>query len=351
MRKFIIGIAVLVILSAVAAWIFMGNVFSYVIDTSGSMVRDFSTVKQSILADLRHIGRFEVSYIVPFASNEGAYRRVTSRSSFSSVESYMSGLSAKGQYTNFEEGLDSAAILLTKERSRGQRRIILITDGISDPDSNHRMVSMEELSERLPRKMRLYIVDLSNRRYRYPTKRVGRFVGYTKPGSNFVIIPVQAERLSSLLPVLSGRSYVPYYPYSLFGLAGLAVMVIIIIILRGRQERDDLFEGEEIEDEESDKPNIVQVMVGDAERRFGSPVKLTIGSGKGNDFRIRGARRRELSVHICSNGNHTFKHRNGFFHVLKGQIYRSRQFTLKTGIPVTIRLNSAKRLHRYVKEA
>jgi len=124
----------------------------------------------------------------------------------------------------------------------------------------------------------------------------------------------------------------------------------MIFFIRRRDGRDDLFQGEEIGNPEPEQRNgMVNIQVGEAERRFGIPVKLRIGGGRGDDFKVNGARRHELTL-VIKDGRERFRHRKGMFGRLTGAIYRSQSFTLKNGTRVTVRLgNHDSSLHRYLK--
>lgn len=363
----IAAIVILAVASVVLLYVLRGQGYAHIVDTSGSMAYyGFHNCKQAILDTLRGIGRRDIHYLIPFAENDGAIKRVTYRdkSRFWSVENYMQRLRADGQYTNYDEGVESGCLALSQEPWWLSRTIILTTDCQSDPDKHHTWFSIEQLSRRVPNEFRFYIIDVSNRRYPgLSAKRIGKFVGYTRPGRNFVVFPIQSYRLRELLPELTSRRFSlpslpslpspPWYPYSLYALAVVVAgaVTFLIILLRRRAGRDDLFEGEEIaEDEPEQRNGLVHVKIGDdVERRFTAPVKLTIGSRRHDDFKVRGARRREISLHI-SEGKELFRHRQGMFRKLKGPIYRLRSFTLKNGVNVVVRLGADEPLHRYLKE-
>ena len=360
------------------------RITAYVLDSSGSMKKHgFNEAKEALIDKIKHIKRRDVGYVIPFAENDRDFLRVVYEDTlpprFQAVESFIRNLTADGQYTNFDEGLDKARILLMEESGEGIRNIILISDGLSDPDPHHNEIKLEDLASRVPRGIfSFYIIDLSNNKYPgLSATTIGSFTGYSQSGSSLVVIPLEdAVRLRDLfteldkgaeenppsvdenseqvtekqeLPVWLSRYGIP--------LMLLSLLLITFLILKLRKSANlgpVLFEGAEVDTADNDaeqksRNGMVRIKVGDTERSFGAPVMLTVGSRRKDDFTVKGARRRELSV-LISDDRQQFTHRQGLIKRARGPIFRSRSFLLSTGTPVVVRLQAdASPLHRYLK--
>jgi len=364
---------------------------SYVIDVSASMKNHgFNEVLEAVISDITYLKEGDIAYIIPFAENEREIMRVeyedTKEAKIKAVELFIRNLSANGQFTNLDEGIDAALVKLMDELAKGTRTIILISDCASDPDPYHATIKLDNLSGRIPRGLRLYLIDLSNSDRRYPgflSMRIGAFSGFTKPGTDMTIFPLKdAVNLKELLselrkqaelhkpskqsPVKSREEPSSEWDYSIFlpyaipliFLILLAIAILLLLKRRAIKLRPLLFEGAEIDTEEeketesenSKKINMFYVRVGDVEKRFGPPVMLTVGGSRRDDFVVRGARRRELSL-LISEDKQYFWQRKGLMRREKGSIFSSRSFLLMNGTPVSVNLESdEKPLHRYLKQ-
>ena len=358
MKKVILTVSVVVIAAILAAvgLLFMGKVTGYVLDTSGSMSKyGFTVAKQAVLGNIKKTDRTSISYVIPFAENEGAIRRITykDKPGFGSVESYMNRLTTSGKRTNLDEGVDAGILAVGGERYILRRTVILITDAESAPDPHHSMIQLDQLSKRVPRGIRFYVIDLTtDKSYPgYSRRRFGRFTGYTKPGTNLVVFSISSDMLKSLLSELTPSFPIPVQRVALFSaLLGIVIIVsFIALISRHGAEGNDLFEGEEVDDnEDRDRPiGTVHIKVGsNVECRFGTPVTLTVGGSRRDDFRVKEAKVRELTVAI-STEEQFFRQKQGLRRV-SGPLFRSKSFTLSTGTPVVLRLRTDNQeLHRY----
>ena len=354
---------------------------AYVLDCSGSMKQHgFAEAKEALIEKVKRIRRREVNYIIPFAENERQVLRVVYEDilppRLQAVESFIRELTADGQYTNFDEGIDTAKLSLMREPGDASHNIMLLTDGISDPGPHHNEIKLDDLASRVPSGLfSFYIIDLANNEYPgLSTTTIGNFSGYSQPGSSLVVIPLQdAVRLGELFteldkkaekspPVVDGiseqlpeKQEFPVWRSSyLVPLILLALILAVLLILRLRKSANlgpILFEGAEVDTEDNDaeqknKTRTVCIKVGGTERRFGIPVMLTVGSRKKDNFTVKDARRCELTV-LVSEDKQFFRHRKGIIRKDRGSIFRSRSFSLRDGTPVRIDMQSdGQTLHR-----
>jgi hypothetical protein len=161
-------------------------------------------------------------------------------------------------------------------------------------------------------------------------------------------VPGEAEE-PELPESQSSRRMIPVIMLIVVLTAGMA----FLLRRRAKRDRPALFEGAVVDTEDTTRQErrngMVLVQVGDIQRRFGIPVNVTIGGGRRDDFVVKGARKRELWVHI-SDDRQVFRHRKGFMRKDRGDIFRNRSFSLSPGIPVSVSLESEwKERHRYLK--
>ena len=97
------------------------------------------------------------------------------------MERFIKDQVADGRYTNLDEGIDAARLKLMEEPGEAIRTIVLISDGLSDPDPHHGKVKLEELSSRVPKgKFSFYLIDLSGGSYPgFSEMRLGSFLFHT----------------------------------------------------------------------------------------------------------------------------------------------------------------------------
>lgn len=355
-----------------------------VLDVSGSMsTHGFDRAKEYVTEQLSKVYQGNISYLIPFAENAREKQIVrmsyedTKSLKADAIEKQVMSLRADGKYTNFNEGINTAKLKLLEELGEAQRSIVLITDGISDPDPYHNSVNLGELAKRIPKdKFSFYIIDLSNGKYPgFSTKAIGKYLGYSDPGNNLTVFPVnEAGKIKGLLSELGTQKQVKpdtdesnkqekeinwrkLLAIAIFGIVSIIIMALILADDRKRDRQQKLgkpilFEGAEVsppasEEKETDtpkrkEPKMVYIKVGDTENRFGVPVKLTIGGGKSDDFRVDGALDHELAIYVAGD-RQGFIHKKGVIGKDKGQIYGSRSFSLKNGVSVSVKLESEKK--------
>ena len=391
MKILMFSALILAFASSSQTWGELRRYTAYVLDTSGSMTKHgFGEVKDAVLYDIKQIGGRDVGYIVPFAENEGKIMRVERKaknsSGMASVESFLGSLTADGQYTNLDEGIDAAKLELMQETGEGIRTIVLISDGVSEPDAHHTQVKLEELVRRIPEGFRFYLVDLANNTYSgFSVRKVGRFSGLYRDDMNVTVFPldkpsdigelfrelreqdfgyentVVENDTESMKHAESQWDFSTLKPHAIpLVLLTLVLVPMILVILKRRTGKHSppMFERVEIdteedeeEPEELEKPevsDIFYIKVGDVERRFGIPVTLSVGGGKGDDFMVKGAMSKELTIQVDNDGQR-FRQRKDLMRSEKGRIFGSRAFSLRNGIPVSVKLESeGKTLHRYL---
>jgi hypothetical protein len=365
------AIAIALLASVSYAQTEMPCFIAYPIDTSGSMADySFDKVKEALVGDIGQISEGDINYIIPFAENELAVKRITyddTDPGMQDAKSFINNLSATGQFTHLEEGCDSAVLALLDEPGEAVRVIILISDGISDPGPNHKRIQLEELSSRIPAGIKFYLVDPSEGEYPgFHEEDIGGFTAYTKPGLNLTVFPV-SSRLPELFSVLRAASrpsipeatpeqeVTPESKHRSRSMILFAVMGIGLLVVLGRLLRRVIFRGKASDDSEEtregrDQIRMLSVRAGDIQRRFPAPVTFTVGGGKRDDIQVQGAMNRELTVR-AEDDTCSYIQKAGLGKKDEGRIFRAQEFSLSIGTLVSVSLESDKeRLHRYVKE-
>jgi len=362
---------------------------AYVLDVSASMKKHgFNEAKEALINDIKRMTQGDVAFIIPFAENEREIKRIEyddiMTPNITSVERFIRHQIANGQFTNIDEGIDAAKVKLMEQPREAKRTIILISDGISDPDHYHNAIRLEALAKRIPKGIfSFYFIDLSNNRYpRFPASNIGTFTSFSQPDTALTVLPLRdVSKMQELLAQLSeqrkhskqndsekitepesknqdfSRSLSQRYTIiALLIVLALATAILLLLILRGNNKhKPPLFEGVEIETEEEgeketdkgEQNETLYVKVNNTEKRFGIPVMLTIGSGQNDDFKVHGAIKQELTIMVSDDEGY-FKQRTGFGRKEEGNIFGSKSFSLRNGIPVIVKLESEKKtLHRY----
>ena len=136
----IVGL-VFMVLSPVVA---VGDVLVFCLDTSGSMQKQgrFEAAKSVLAQQIRDAQPGDVIYVIAFDSNDYPIGRLDvgedgSPEAKEQLLAKIQGLKAKGRYTNLDEPLQAAKAFLLEERSLGTRKILILSDGLSDPSPDH----------------------------------------------------------------------------------------------------------------------------------------------------------------------------------------------------------------------
>lgn len=145
----------------------MGNVAVFCLDTSGSMKHHgFEAAKNVLIEHINATKPGEVIYVIAFHTNDYLLGRLAvgenSNKDREALIDRVKELKADGKYTNIDEPLQAAKALLLEERAPGKRRIVVLSDGISDPSPDHEKVDLKTIAEIIPQALgwSVYVVGL-----------------------------------------------------------------------------------------------------------------------------------------------------------------------------------------------
>ncbi len=140
------------------------------LDTSASMNKEgrFESARDVFIREIEDAKPGDILYIMHFDTNDFNLGRLAVDEYGSTAEKeklieQVKGLSARGQWTNIDEALQASKAILLEERSPGGRRIIILSDGLSDPTSDHQPVDLAKIAEIIPQDLgwSLYLIGLS----------------------------------------------------------------------------------------------------------------------------------------------------------------------------------------------
>jgi hypothetical protein len=349
------------------------------LDVSGSMRPYFREAQEALLELLGSLRPCDRFHVIPFSETklEGLARELTTESRASvlaEAETFVRGLrpggrkgDAYGHYTNLDEGVDAAMLALLREDDGRKGMIVMISDGLSDPDPQHRPVDLAELGRRIPRgAFNLYLVDLLGRGIPgLEPGQIGSFDVGRVANTPVIVIPLRrVEDLRRLLHELESRDRAEEVPprrdalpeapqpgpegepdpeprtlwRELAWVLPLLVAAAIAVTLVARRRRVAA---------PAPGPRRLVIRMNGEERRYGLPATLTIGGGERDDMRAHGAREGELHLRVSARGDGDFR-LNG----QRGGFFGARQFALSNGVAVEARVelvDSRERpVHRYV---
>lgn len=352
-------------------------------DLSGSMKPYLEPARDAVIQMLRTLRPCDVFIVLPFAETRlESFRREltpgTRDKDLADAETFIRRLRTGGKkgdtfghYTNLDEGIDAARLALLTETAVARGVIVLISDGLSDPDPQHRPVDRSKLGERVPKDgFNLYLVDLSGTGLADgEQQRIGEFTAAAPSSPAMVVIPItDATRLGELLrqleqreraaaapvaaesvvessaadaPIAPQQPEAPDEPRTISPLWWLlpvpCLLALSFVWLRRRKRRE----------EPIDRRRVLHVSVDDREQRHALPAKLTIGGADRDSIRVPGARPRELRLRVDAHGNGSFR-QNG----TRGLFFGSRDFELSNKVQVRVRAEELRRaereVHRYV---
>ncbi len=154
------------LLSPVAA---VADVLIFCLDTSGSMQKQgrFDAAKSVLTRHIRDARPGDVVYVIAFDSNDYPLGRLEvgedgSPEAKEQLIATMQRLKARGRYTNLDQPLKAAKALLLEERAPGARKIVILSDGVSDPSPDHVKVDLTGIGQMIPQTLgwAVYIVGL-----------------------------------------------------------------------------------------------------------------------------------------------------------------------------------------------
>lgn len=145
------------------------DVLVFCLDTSGSMQKQgrFEAAKSVLAQQIREAQPGEVLYVIAFDSNDYPIGRLDvgedgSPEAKEQLIAKIQGLKAKGRYTNLDEPLQAAKAFLLEERAPGARKILILSDGLSDPSPDHSKLDLKGIAEMIPQTLAwaVYLVGL-----------------------------------------------------------------------------------------------------------------------------------------------------------------------------------------------
>jgi uncharacterized protein with von Willebrand factor type A (vWA) domain len=131
----------------------------YCIDTSGSMrSHGFEDAKKVLIQEIQEAEQGTIIYVINFDINDHLLGRIQIGEDGAIKEKNaliekVQRLEAKGLYTNLDEPLQAAKALLLEERASGARKIIILSDGLSDPSPGHEKVNLQAIAEEIPERL------------------------------------------------------------------------------------------------------------------------------------------------------------------------------------------------------
>jgi hypothetical protein len=126
----------------------------------------FEAAKNVLIEHINATKQGEVIYVIAFHTNDYLLGRLAvgenSNKDREALINRVKELKADGKYTNIDEPLQAAKALLLEERASGKRRIVVLSDGISDPSPDHEKVDLKTIAEIIPQELgwSVYVVGL-----------------------------------------------------------------------------------------------------------------------------------------------------------------------------------------------
>ncbi|MBI3911530.1 MAG: VWA domain-containing protein [Armatimonadetes bacterium] len=145
------------------------DVLVFCLDTSGSMQKQgrFEAAKSLLAQQIRETQPGDVIYVIAFDSNDYPIGRLDvgedgSPEAKEQLLAKIQVLKAKGRYTNLDEPLQAAKAFLLEERAPGARKILILSDGLSDPSPDHSKLDLKGIAEMIPQTLAwaVYLVGL-----------------------------------------------------------------------------------------------------------------------------------------------------------------------------------------------
>jgi hypothetical protein len=245
-----------------------------------------------------------------------------------------------GDHTNIDEGVDAAVLALAGEQADGQRQILLISDGISQPDRYHKPVKLDGLAEKAKKLgVDLVMLDVSGtsvpniepelhdgfKIYRFPTPNL-QVITPDGPGQWKLVWPV----LDSIRGAQAGtgRASPTRWPYALVALAALILIVWLLAGRKARPKAADMVR----------KLLCVSVNKGQ-EQQYDLPQVVTVGGDPGDTLKIASAKPNELTLTVDEQGGCKYRLKRDDRDEA-GVVYGNREFRLACGAPVAVRVES-----------
>ncbi len=339
------------------------------LDVSGSMrANGFPEAQEALITLLRELRPCDSFTIIPFSETKlpdhrGELTAENRERVLREAEAFVRTLrpggrkgDSFGHWTNLDEGADAVTLALLRQTSALRGIGCLITDGISDPDPTHPPVDLSKLAERLPKGgFSFYMIDISGAEVRgLEPADLGGTPAWAKSGTPLIVVPLKGG--ARLLPILRdmeeqerktasapppppeaipepSRSW-PWALGVIPAVLGAGLIGALALRQRGRAGAA------------ATQTRRLVIALGDGDRRFEIPIRVTIGSAEGDTIRVPRAKPAELVLRVAKDGTGDFRQGKE-----RGGLYGGRSFTLSAGTTVTVRIEAAARPqqpeHRY----
>jgi hypothetical protein len=160
----IVVLAVLMLHPAVV----LADVVAYWLDTSGSMRRHgFEEAKRILIQQIEAARPGDVLYVESFDISDKLLGRVAVGEDGSpdiklELIAKVRSLKAKGQWTNLDLPVKAGKALLLEERVPGARRLVILSDGLSDPAPGFEKMDLQKIAAIVPQSLgfSLYLISL-----------------------------------------------------------------------------------------------------------------------------------------------------------------------------------------------
>ncbi|GEM_PF-2851367 len=325
-----------------------------VVDVTGSMHdHDFPAIQEQVCGRIATFSPGTVLFVIPFAEDAlDVFRVKLDADSFESrvaeAQRYVKGLRAGGSkrgfpygnHTNIDEGIDAAVLALAGEQSDGRKQILLISDGISQPDTFHKPVKLEDLALKAKKLgVDLVMLDVSGtpvpdiepelhegfKIYRFPTPNL-QVITPDGPSQWQLVWPVLDSVRGAKAKTPSSRPVRWWY-----ALVAAAALALIIWLLAGRKARPQVAAAVR-------KLLCVSVNKG-REQQYDLPQVVTVGGDPDDTLKIATAKPKELTLTADDQGGCRFRLKKDDRDEA-GVVYGSREFRLACGAPVAVRVQS-----------
>jgi len=219
MQKIIIVAIIILVVTQIVYSDEGSSYIAFPFDVSGSMKKHgFDKAKEQVIEYMYTLPAGTCFWIIPFSENdmpgyEAELTETNRDATLKEAENFIGNLKVGGNrgetygfHTNLDEGIDAGKLAVIQQPGAGKRSIVLIADGISEPDAHHNTVNIQELAKKVPDSVNLYLLDLAIGDEQLPAewrKSVGSIQGFQVPQSTVILVPVHAADLKDTLNQLS----------------------------------------------------------------------------------------------------------------------------------------------------
>lgn len=152
-----LGAALLLVIVCPA--VLLAGVTVYLLDSSGSMrSHGFEEAKDVLIQEVEAARAGDVIYVGSFDVSERLLGRVAvgeddSPEAKAELVSKIRHLRANGKWTNLDLPVKAGKALLLEERVPGTRKIVILSDGLSDPAPGFEKVDLQKMAEMIPHRL------------------------------------------------------------------------------------------------------------------------------------------------------------------------------------------------------